>query len=134
MGYNSTLLILNDALHQIANDKEFGRKVADAISHLSVDRKPVDISSGGHCNAATAIETHHADSIKLIAVGGNCGQDLGYVGSYRSEALDMLQSLADSLGYRVVRKKQKCSACSGSGYYDHNGSPPCGACNGTGKA
>jgi len=28
---------------------------------------------------------------------------------------------------------QTCTACSGSGYYDHNGSPPCGACDGTGK-
>lgn len=26
-----------------------------------------------------------------------------------------------------------CTACNGSGYYDHNGSPRCGACNGTGK-
>lgn len=26
-----------------------------------------------------------------------------------------------------------CTACSGSGRYDHNGSPKCGACNGTGK-
>lgn len=28
---------------------------------------------------------------------------------------------------------QKCIACNGSRYYDHNGSPPCGACDGTGK-
>lgn len=25
-----------------------------------------------------------------------------------------------------------CTACNGSGYYDHNGSPRCGACNGKG--
>lgn len=30
-------------------------------------------------------------------------------------------------------KQRKCSACNGSGYYDHNGSPQCGACDGTGK-
>lgn len=30
-------------------------------------------------------------------------------------------------------KTRKCIACNGSGYYDHNGSPPCGSCNGTGK-
>jgi DnaJ-class molecular chaperone len=39
--------------------------------------------------------------------------------------------------YRVPREqdiKQKvCTACNGSGYYDHNGSPPCGVCSGTGK-
>lgn len=27
----------------------------------------------------------------------------------------------------------KCVACNGSGRYDHNGSPPCGCCEGTGK-
>jgi len=30
-------------------------------------------------------------------------------------------------------KLRTCSACSGSGYYDHNGSPKCSCCNGTGK-
>ena len=27
----------------------------------------------------------------------------------------------------------QCVDCNGSGYYDHNGSPPCGACDGTGE-
>lgn len=27
---------------------------------------------------------------------------------------------------------KKCMACNGSGRYDSTGSPPCGACNGTG--
>ena len=26
-----------------------------------------------------------------------------------------------------------CVSCNGSGYYDHDGSPECGACNGAGK-
>lgn len=28
---------------------------------------------------------------------------------------------------------RECSACNGSGRYDHNGSPDCGSCDGTGK-
>lgn len=31
------------------------------------------------------------------------------------------------------KKLIKCGACNGSGHYDHNGSPPCGCCQGTGK-
>ncbi|MCB1466672.1 MAG: hypothetical protein KDK08_05915 [Rhizobiaceae bacterium] len=31
------------------------------------------------------------------------------------------------------KKLVTCAACSGSGYYDHNGSPKCGACGGKGK-
>ena len=30
-------------------------------------------------------------------------------------------------------KLRPCTACNGSGHYDHNDSPPCGSCNGTGK-
>lgn len=30
-------------------------------------------------------------------------------------------------------KQRPCLACNGSGYYDHNGSPKCGSCRGTGK-
>jgi DnaJ-class molecular chaperone len=33
------------------------------------------------------------------------------------------------LGWKLVT----CTACNGSGRYDHNGSPPCGSCDGTGK-
>lgn len=30
-------------------------------------------------------------------------------------------------------KLRPCTSCAGSGYYDDNGSPKCGACDGTGK-
>ena len=30
-------------------------------------------------------------------------------------------------------KTRPCSACAGTGHYDHNGSPKCGSCEGTGK-
>jgi DnaJ-class molecular chaperone len=32
-------------------------------------------------------------------------------------------------GWKLV----ECTACSGSGYYDHNGSPKCSSCDGTGR-
>lgn len=30
-------------------------------------------------------------------------------------------------------KERECSACNGTGYYDHHKSPFCSSCNGTGK-
>lgn len=30
-------------------------------------------------------------------------------------------------------KQRPCTSCMGSGRYDHNGSPKCAACDGTGK-
>lgn len=32
-------------------------------------------------------------------------------------------------GWKLVT----CTACNGSGRYDHDGAPKCGSCNGTGK-
>lgn len=103
MGYNTTVVILNDALNEISKDKKFGEKIHDAVIRVH-HGDSIAISSGGHCNAATVIETHHADGINLIAVGGNYGRDLGYMGNYRSKPIDLLKSLADSLGYRIVKK------------------------------
>ncbi|WP_019012121.1 hypothetical protein [Deinococcus aquatilis] len=34
----------------------------------------------------------------------------------------------ERIGYRL----SYCMACNGSGHYDHNGSPRCGACGGSG--
>lgn len=34
--------------------------------------------------------------------------------------------------FKFGHKKTKCTACNGSGYYDHDGSPDCGCCDGTG--
>lgn len=35
--------------------------------------------------------------------------------------------------YHKGWKQRKCTACNGSGRYDHNNSPKCGGCNGSGK-
>ncbi|MGF6440380.1 hypothetical protein QF002_001189 [Paraburkholderia youngii] len=35
--------------------------------------------------------------------------------------------------YTYGWKERRCSACNGSGYYDHNGSPPCSSCSGSAR-
>lgn len=99
MGFNSTVIILNDYLHQIAEDKDFGRSLSDAILGLSVQREV-------HIPGATAIETHHADDVMVIAVGGNSGKNLGRGGHFRSTDLELIRNIADNLGYRLVRKRK----------------------------
>jgi hypothetical protein len=82
MGYNTTVVVLNDALSFIENDPEFGRNLARAIMEAATNGgKPVNVparsSRGGvHCNAATVIETHHADYSVLVKVGQNYGEAL----------------------------------------------------------
>jgi len=37
MGYNTTLVIFNDALFYINQDKDFGNKICEAISRVTTD-------------------------------------------------------------------------------------------------
>lgn len=116
MGYNTSVVVMNDSLDAIAKDEFFGKKLADAITLVacrSADRiynNDRNVSALGHCNAVTVIESHHADYTHLIAVGGNYGTDLGFVGGYTHHTEDakvrLLQQLADNMGYRIVKKSK----------------------------
>lgn len=74
MGYNTTVVIMNDALEAIGKDPEFGKNLKQAVLRaVSAKECPVRVGSLGHSTAAKVIETHHADVDVLIRVGGNQG-------------------------------------------------------------
>lgn len=74
MGWNTTVVIMNDALGAIGNDPDFGKNLANAVCK-AVSKKdcPVRVGALGHSTAALVIETHHADVEVLVRVGGNQG-------------------------------------------------------------
>jgi hypothetical protein len=74
MGYNTTVVIMNDALGAIGDDPDFGKNLRNAVLK-SVSKRdcPVRVSALGHSTAAMVIETHHADVEVLVRVGGNRG-------------------------------------------------------------
>jgi len=78
MGWNTTVVVMNDALSYIENDPEFGKKLTAAIRRLGVPdgARSRDVFAqipGGrvHVNAATVIETHNANEVVTVDVGGN---------------------------------------------------------------
>jgi hypothetical protein len=74
MGYNTTIVVLNDALGEIENDRNFGKKLAAAIrSNGTKMNSPFTVAAGSHGNAAVVVETHHADYTAIVAVRGNTG-------------------------------------------------------------
>lgn len=79
MGFNTTVVVMNDALDAIRDDPGFGRRLYDAVLKLQ-HGKTVNVAARGlhriHCNAATVIETHHADYFVTVKVGGNYGEVL----------------------------------------------------------
>lgn len=111
---------MNDALNQIKDDPKFGESLYKAIvcrRNIHKDRADVpahsyreDGTQGGvFCNAATVIETHHADGYAIVAVGGNTGEKLGecyFTGFPDNDEskLKVLKQLAGDLGYNVVKK------------------------------
>jgi hypothetical protein len=108
MGYNTSVIILNDALGQLKEDREFRPRLADGISKLSI-RRPQDVRIGQHVNACHVLETHHADQMLPILVGGNFGRviESTYVRwSSEEMELDLLQQLAKKHGYTLRRTKK----------------------------
>ena len=75
MGYNTTVVIYNDALDQIANDLEFGKKLVDAILKLNNKNRSsiTGMVFSGNGSAAQVIESHHADILVKVLVGNNTG-------------------------------------------------------------
>lgn len=110
MGFNTTVVLFNDALHQIRDDKEFGRNLYDAALSLPSEfRRLRDVPAGNHCNAAYVVEQHHADSMHAVLIGGNMGYDLGYAGDYSikwpENARNILNNLGSKEGLHVASKK-----------------------------
>lgn len=118
MGFNTTVIVMNDALGDIEADREFGKKLVAAIHGLSLreDRdKGINVSArNGNSisgNAATVVETHHADSTAIVAVGGNYAHVLGWAGNvphHKDEGkLACLKALAEEMGFSLVKKAKK---------------------------
>lgn len=109
MGHNATLVIIADALGQIERDPQFGQKVAEAYRQMQMDPGTrVAIDAGNHSNAAHLVESHHADTTVLVAVGGNLGvaqaQVFGGDPTSKDVQVRLLQRMAQNLGLELVEK------------------------------
>lgn len=112
MGFNSTVVILNDYLHDIEKDPEFGRKISLMIAgHNYPELSELRQRQGAYARGAQVIGVHHADAVHMFAVGCNHGRDLGYVGNWTQmdDNEKLLRELADQLGYTLRKKPQRKS-------------------------
>jgi hypothetical protein len=73
MGFNTTVLILNDGLYDIERHPE---QFVKGIVHKARWREGGGIAVGSHCNAVTVMRTEHADVFRLYATHGNSIVDL----------------------------------------------------------
>lgn len=109
MGYNTTVVVLNDALNLIMRDPAFGENLAKACAQplLFGTKELIAVPALNHVNAAHVIETHHADRLVPVLIGGNIGkavEDL-HLG-YRDTEVAMLKALAVKHGYELRTKRK----------------------------
>lgn len=101
MGFNTTVMICNDVLHEIEKDKDFGAKLYEAISNLHGGEQfglRTEFMGGG----VKAIETHHASGYVLVAVGGNTGKVIGHTiepPTTYEEKVEWVKAIARSVGF-----------------------------------
>lgn len=110
MGWNTTLVICNDALSSIAADHQVPARLVECVERASMLQpgERIDVAAGGHVNAMSIVASHHADVTSLITVGANMGlchlQRHGWRHNEEASQRDILAQWADRLGMKLVPK------------------------------
>lgn len=102
MGLNTAMIIRNDFLHDIETDAEFGKKVAEAVRAQGDERH-----MRYHGQAFTILPSQHADYVQIIAISGNTIRYFGTGGGWRDSDEEILARLADSRGFKLVKKGRR---------------------------
>jgi hypothetical protein len=111
MGYNTVVLVLNDATDLIEQDQSFGSNLRSAIVESAARGKCRDIpaySTNGravHVNAATVLSCAHADVPQIMLVKQNYGWNLWK--EMPEGALGDLKALLHHHGYDVRKRPTK---------------------------
>lgn len=77
MGFNTTIVILNDGLQEISEDPQFGENLANAIAECGATGKTVTLYAyGKHCygNVGEVIASRHSSETNYFKVWQNCGE------------------------------------------------------------
>lgn len=102
MGNNATVLIRTDAVGEIrSNAQQFVDNMLLAINAVAAGAAPKDFPVANHGNPAQVINFHHADNTSILAVGANCGREIGLIHRWfrhndaqdRELALEIIRSL-----------------------------------------
>lgn len=113
MGYNTAVLILNDAASGLRDDPNVGTKLYDAIGRATypdglTGEYASDFSIGNHANGGRVLASRHADDTQIVAIGQNSIRSVANL--YHLDMhndIEVLEALAERLGYRVVKKPEK---------------------------
>lgn len=124
MGFNSVVVVMNDAIGTIEKDHLFGKHLAETVigccgrggekdvpaysykdngSTFQPDLVPV----GVHCNAATVLSTAHADCPQVVVVKHNTGYVYKYKEVLPEHVLLDLKWVLEQHGFSIRKKTAK---------------------------
>lgn len=105
MGYNTSILILNDARDLIrSNPLQFTEKVLILMDTSGGIEPGQSVSLGNHSNPISLITRSHADILNLVLIGQNCSKSLLQTGiGEEQKDVDILSRAAFKLGYALVK-------------------------------
>lgn len=108
MGYNVTVVLMQDARHEIERDPDFGRRLFEAaeglgtaVSVLGRTAVPVDAGGGRYGNAAHVAGVQHSSETKLFSTHGNICEDLSVIPEERFP-IEAIERELRRRGYAVV--------------------------------
>jgi hypothetical protein len=109
MGYNTTILILNDTMHEIDDDpKAWWEETRENIYRRLSQDGP--FPRWGGRGGTKVISNEHANYTNIIAVGGNTATILHLsLNSRHHEPQDkerIVREMASELGFYLVKKKK----------------------------
>jgi hypothetical protein len=108
MGYNTALLILNDAADGLRTGGEVAHNIYSAMFHSRREgERATDFGIGSYPSGGSVLPSQHADHVQIVAVGGNYIKPVTTIwNGWRDMADDtkLLKAMADSMGYRLVKK------------------------------
>ena len=113
MGFNTAVLILNDAIDGVEKDPaSFAKNMMHAWHLFQRTGNPTDFAIGNHVNGGTIFHNAHADVTGVYAIGGNHTSKLHTAwngGKHHSdeEKVKLLKELANELGYTITKKRKK---------------------------
>jgi hypothetical protein len=115
MGHNTTIMIMNDAMHEIDKDPAgWWRKTKNAMAECYCSANPVEYGHGSHVNGFSVVSNKHADFTSVVVVGRNSAEVVGtslYSAGNDEGLVNVLNDILAAKGLRVAkiqnRKKKK---------------------------
>lgn len=108
MGYNTTILLMNDGLDQLESDPDAGKKIQHAVLRQFHEWSNINsFGIGNHVNMGQVISCQHADTQQVCMVSRNLGKDIANHPTPDRSDLEWLAQFLKSHGYRVSRPKEK---------------------------